>query len=120
MNAPQIYIFYSKSPSLHIIIFSCYKKKNTISLPRRSLPKSKSFHEHKYLFSRRETFFFMNKNIFFHENNSTIVFFEQLNTSYVPLVLQHFSHSKLHSVQLYIASYLTLNTNGVYQQHHTC
>ena len=65
MSTPQIYIFCSKSPSLHVIIFSCYKKKNTISLPRRSLPKSKSFHEHKYLFSRRETFSFMNKNIFF-------------------------------------------------------
>ena len=28
-------------------------------------------------------------------------------------------HSKLLSTLLYTASYLTLNTNGVYQQHHT-
>jgi hypothetical protein len=66
--------------SLHIIIFSCYKKQAPFSLARRSLPKSKSFREHKYLFSRREIFFFMNKNIFFHENNSTIMLFEHSNS----------------------------------------
>ena len=123
MNTPQIYIFYSESPSLHIIIFSRYKKKTPFSLARRSLPKSKSFREHKYLFSRREIFFFMNKNIFFHENNSTIMPFKHPNGKIHPIYLwfyNTFFHSKLLSIQLYIASYLTLNTNGAYQQHHTC
>ena len=36
--------------------------------------KKNYFHEQKELFSRQEIFFFMKRNIFFHENNSQLTY----------------------------------------------
>ena len=44
--------------------YGCLSYRKTVSI--------NSFHERKELFSRQEIFFFMIRNIYFHENNSEI------------------------------------------------